>query len=347
VARKPYRVEVYYPTRGRPKYYLVKDVAIGGKRRKVRKYLGVDQPTGDDVTRYRKEYGPWLETQAVVAKSRITAASFQSRYLGGFLEALEAVKHLNESVLSLLTINEVETYEKDFEISYIQGTTSIEGNTLSLRQAGDLLTNGIAPKSKSLREINEVQNFRRVIQYRRSFKGKVSLDFVRTLHSMIMANIDLESAGQFRRIDDVGITGCDLKVTPSSLVQEELSEAIKEYYTRLEQGYHPFEEAVLFHYRFEMIHPFTDGNGRVGREILNYMLMKAHFPRLLFLGQHRTEYLDALRHGNRDQFGKLVLVFVHLLIGQRQKILEERLKVVASYQRKSGQLTLSDFVDSN
>jgi len=346
VSRKPYRVEVYYPTRGRPKYYLVKDVAIGGKRRKVRKYLGVEQPTGEDLARFRREHGPWLEFQAVVAKARVTVGSFKSQYLGEFVEALEVVKHLNESVLSLLTISEVETYEKDFEISYIQGTTSIEGNTLSLRQAGDLLTNGIAPKSKTLREINEVQNFRKVIQFRRGYKGKVSLEFIKSLHSLIMANIDLESAGQFRRVDDVGITGCDLKVTPSAFIQAELSQAIQEYYSRLQQGFHPFEEAVLFHYKFEMIHPFTDGNGRVGREILNFMLMKAKYPRLLFLGKHRGEYIEALRHGNRDQFAKLVLVFVRLMLSQRQTILEERLRVVASHRRKTGQLTLGDFVDS-
>jgi Fic family protein len=344
MARKPYRVELYFPSSGQPKYYLVKDVAVDGKRRKVRKYLGVTQPTADDIARYRAKYGSWLESRAISAKARITAAKYKSRYLGGLVHGLELVRHLNDSVMRHLTLNEVEAYEKEFEISYVQGTTSIEGNTLTRRQAGDLLAEGIAPRSKSLREINEVQNFRRVIQHRRSYRGKVTTDFIQTLHSMIMANIDLESAGQFRRVDDIAITGCDLKVTPAALVREELEAAIRGYYGGIRRGYHPFEEAVLFHYRLEMIHPFTDGNGRVGREVLNFMLMKSDFPRLLFLGRDREKYLSALRDGNQSKFGSLALTFAELLVDQRQRILEERLLSVAVPRRKTGQLRLSDFV---
>lgn len=340
-------MELYYPAGGRPKYYLVKDVAVEGKRRKVRKYLGLVQPSAEELEAYRREYGPWLEAQAVAAKSRITAERYRSRYLGDKLIALELVRHMNGAVRQHLSFSEISSYEQDFEIAYVQGTTSIEGNTLTRRQTADLLTEGIAPHSKSLREINEVQNFRQVIQYRRHYRGKVSADFVRTLHSMIMANIDFESTGQFRRIDDVAITGCDLKVTPSALIRSELEAGISSFYRRLKQGYHPFEEAVLFHYKFEMIHPFTDGNGRVGREILNYMLMRSKFPRLLFPGRNRKEYLDSLRAGNRDDFATLVLAFAQLMLSQRQEVLEERLRRVSVPRRKTGQLSLADFVSEN
>lgn len=58
--------------------------------------------------------------------------------------------------MDLLTVNEAEVYEKNFEMHYIQGTTSIEGNTLSLNEAHDLLEYGSIPRSKPLREINEI-----------------------------------------------------------------------------------------------------------------------------------------------------------------------------------------------
>jgi Fic family protein len=129
-------------------------------------------------------------------------------------------------------------------------------------------------KGKALREINELQNFKKVKSFRDKYRGNVTIDFIRMLHSLIMSNIDFELAGAFRRTDDVWIQGCELGVTPAELVESELRQAINRYYEKLEKKLHPFEAAALFHYDFELIHPFTDGNGRVGREIFNYMLKK-------------------------------------------------------------------------
>jgi Fic family protein len=108
-----------------------------------------------------------------------------------------------------------------------------------------------------------------------------------------MNNIDDESAGAFRRTDLIGIEGCEIRLCPSIEIESELKNIIYHYYTRLDEGYHPFEEAILFHHDFEMIHPFSDGNGRVGREVLNFMLMREGYPKLL-LGYPREDYIQAL-----------------------------------------------------
>ena len=135
-----------------------------------------------------------------------------------------------------------------------------------------------------------------------------------------MSNIDEESAGQFRRIDTIGIRGLDASVAPSIMIEEELQNIIDEYYSNIEAGGNPFEEAVLFHYRFEMIHPFTDGNGRVGREVLNHMLNKAGYPRLIVRRVQREKYLSALRSGNEGQYAKLVSQFADLLLDDRETL---------------------------
>jgi len=163
---------------------------------------------------------------------------------------------------------------------------------------------------------------------------------------LIMNNIDHESAGTFRRTDLIGIRGCDQALTPSFEIEDELEKIIEYYYNNVGAGAHPFEEAVLFHYHFEMIHPFTDGNGRVGRELFNYLLMRSKppYPKLLFLGKDRPEYLQALRHGNEERYAEMVAVFVELIIRQRQKVLEENFRrIMESGQR--GQMRLSDFVE--
>ncbi len=345
MSRRPYRVEISYPKRGKPRYFLARDVKVHGKKSKVTKYLcSGSPPTLEDLERFRKEYAYEMEIRIAEKKAKLSSSFYISDYLSkeqiGFLEE---IRYMYLALKDLLTTNELEVYEKNFEIKYIQGTTFIEGNTISLLEASNLLLHGIQPKDKSLRETNEVQNFKNVVTYRNKYRGKVTLDFIRHLHALIMYNIDDESAGSFRRSDDIGIVGCDFRVHPSELIEQELEDLITNYYNRLGAGYHPFEEAVLFHHWFETIHPFTNGNGRVGREVFNYMIMREKYPRLLFLGDNRDTYLGALKCGDIDNYAEMVSIFAKIVQEQRFDVLRENLKRVAVPIKKRGQVRLTDF----
>ncbi len=344
MGRKPYRVEINYPMNRKPQYYLVKDVKVKGKKRKIRKYLGIIPPTAEDIEKYRKEYAYEIELKAALKKAELSCTFYSSDYLSiEQMKTIEEIRYIYKTFTSLLTTNEIEAYERNFDVHYIQGTTSIEGNTLSLKEASDLLIHGIAPKEKTLREINEVQNFRNVKEYRDKYRGKVTLDFIKMLHSLIMNNIDFESAGVFRRTDINGILGCEHRVTPSILIEDELQQIIDKYYSRLDEGRYPFEESVLFHYEFEMTHPFADGNGRVGREIFNYMLTKAEYPKLLFLGKDRDIYIKSLQLSNQGRYMDMVNIFMNLVASQRYEIMKDNLEKVVNPPQKTGQIRLTDF----
>lgn len=345
MGRRPYRVEVTYPKNRKPQYFLVKDVRVRGKKKKVKKYLGIAPPSGEELERYRTEFAYDIELEAALKKAELSSAFYESTYLTTEqIKTVEEIRYIYKTFTELLTVNEIDAYELNFEVRYIHGTTSIEGNTLSIKEAYDLLVNGILPKEKTLREINEVQNFKKVREYRNKYNKKVTINFVKNLHSSIMANIDFESAGVFRRADDIFIIGCDLMVTPSIVIEYELEKIIEEYYTKLDEGKHPFEEAVLFHYKFEMIHPFTDGNGRVGREIFNYMLDRSGYPKLLFLGKDRSDYIKYLQLGNVGECGDMIEFFTNLITSQRMGILKENLKKVVIPPQKTGQMRITDFL---
>ena len=347
MGRRPYRVEMTYPKdrHRKPQYYLAKDVWFKNKKGKVKKYLGTDQPSEEELEKYRKEYAYELELKAAQKKAEFSSIFYESEYLtDNQIKGLEEIRFIYKTFTELLTINEINAYERRFEVSYVQGTTSIEGNTLSIGEAHDLLVNGILPEEKTLREINEVQNFIKVKEYREKYKKRITINFIRNLHSMVMDNIDFESAGVFRRADDIFIIGCDLRVTPSIMIKMELEESIKEYYLRLDEKKHPFEEAVLFHYKFEMIHPFTNGNGRVGREIFNYMLNRSGYPKLLFLGKDRDAYIKYLHMENEENYGHMIEGFASLITSQRMDKLKENLKKVVIPIEKTGQMRLTDFL---
>lgn len=314
-----------------PKYYLVKDIRVGPRTAKLKKYLGTRAPKARELIAYEKKFSLGLELKAAASAGRLGAAVYKARYLTEEqVRTLEELRYLARLSSDILSPSELNTYDEQFEVKYVQGTTAIEGNTLTLQEAGDLLLHGMIPRSRSLREVNEVQNFKSVKAYRDSYKGKVNLTFIKRLHSLIMHNIDEYGTGAFRRTDDIGIAGTDIRLCPSLLIEKELRWITSSYYKNVKANYHPFEEAVMYHLYFESIHPFADGNGRVGREILNYMLARKNYPRLLFPGNDRISYIEALRHGNEEKYPEMVTAFTDLIISQKAIVLRENIKKILS-----------------
>lgn len=346
---KNYRVELSYTKKGTPRYFLVKEIKVGKKNIRARKYLSSGHPPSAQELKILTENSiTELELKILEKAAKASCERYSINFLSTEqTEGLERLRYLYKSFTNLLTINELQKYEEEFEINYIQGTTSIEGNTLTVKEAYDLLINDITPKGKTLREINEVQNFKRLVEYRDKYNKKIDLNFIKDIHAIIMNNIDTESAGVFRRSDMIGIMGCDLRVTPHIEIENDLKNLIKTYYENLEKGNHPFEEAVLFHYNFELIHPFIDGNGRVGRELFNYLLIKSKpsYPKLLFLGKDRAKYIKALKLGNDGEYALMISFFEDLIINQRLKVLEGNLEKLLKTPISGRQMRLSDFVD--
>jgi Fic family protein len=327
----------------KPMYYLVKDVKINGEKIKIQKYLGRTKPTEEELQHLTQKYAYEIENKAIQKKATLTSKKLKTKYLDQkTVETLELIRYFHKKFKQLLTANEVAIYEQNFETNYVHGTTAIEGNTLTKQQTYDLLVNELLPHNKKLREINEIQNFIKVKQYRDQYTERVNLKFIQTLHSLIMNNIDYQTAGSFRRIDALMISGCDLALTPAELVAEELTTTINDYYTAIDKGHCPFEEAVLFHYRFEIIHPFTDGNGRVGRELLNYLLHRNGYPKMLILNSDRTNYIQMLKLGDEEKYQEMVIKFAQLIISQRLEALMNNLAKVIT-PPKTGQLRIHDF----
>ena len=345
--RPRYRLEIKASDTGSKSYYLIKDFRVKGAKGRVTKYIGSEEPSPQEIDKLSALHSSEIELKVVEKKAEISSKLYTTDVLPediarDLIKTIERVKHLVQAFKDIMTAKEVEMYEEGLEIDYVHGTTSIEGNTLSRREARTLLHEGILPEDKTLREINEVQNFRNVAKYRNRYKGKVDIAFIRKLHSLIMNNIDLDGAGAFRRIDDIGMGGRDFMLTPWPMIEDELNEAIDDYYTRVEAGHHPFIEAVRFHHTFERIHPFTDGNGRVGREILNYMLMRYDYPRLLFV-KDRAQYLKALAQGDDGDHGEMVLTMAGLMIEQRSDVAERNMRNLSEIAKRTGQTRLIDF----
>lgn len=119
----------------------------------------------------------------------------------------------------------------------------------------------------------------------------ITRETILTLHRLVMQAI-MPEAGQFRTVA-VSIRGARLTPPPSSQVPALMNQWIA-WVDNDAHGYDPLVAAVIAHHGFEAVHPFADGNGRVGRLLLNLLLMRAGYPPALLLREWRLSYIRAL-----------------------------------------------------
>jgi len=184
---------------------------------------------------------------------------------------------------------------KNFIVEFTFNTTSIEGNTISLKETRNLLIENLTPKNKSLREIYDIQNTENVFFNVLDIKQDLSNDFIESVHKGLMANIDSRWGYRTR---DVIVIKSNFKATPAPYVKTDMNILLK-WYDANKTRLHPLALATIFHHKFEKIHPFMDGNGRTGRILLNFILIKNKFPPVIIYKKNRFNYLEALKKADR------------------------------------------------
>ncbi|MBN1646044.1 Fic family protein [Candidatus Woesearchaeota archaeon] len=188
---------------------------------------------------------------------------------------------------------------RNFVIELTYNTTSIEGNTITLKEAHRLLAENLTPKNRTLREIYDIKNTENVFFELWKEKEDLTHEFIIELHKSLLKNID-ERTGY--RTGDVRVFRSSFKSTPHQFIAADM-DALLQWYKE-NQDIHPLILACVFHHKFEKIHPFFDGNGRTGRMLMNYILMQRRYPPIIHQKKHRTEYLDALQDADKCPLGK-------------------------------------------
>jgi Fic family protein len=199
--------------------------------------------------------------------------------------------------INILSKEILENYEDDFEINFIHDSTAIEGNTLTLKETKLLLEDKISVGSKDLREIYEVVNHKKAWTYVKSLaKNGCDLDekIIKKIHKILMENIieggKGREGGEYRDVD-VRITGAKHSLPNPFIAKIELEEFFK---TLKNNNFNIIELATYTHAEFVRIHPFSDGNGRVSRIIMNYQLIKNNFLPISIKTKDKSIYYDVL-----------------------------------------------------
>ena len=186
--------------------------------------------------------------------------------------------------------------KKYFDVEFTYNTNAIEGNTLNINETKVVLEDGITVgKGKTIKEHLEAINHKEAMDFLEEYvrqREDLTEKFIRDLHTLILNNIDKENPGKYRQ-KNVTISGSQHKPLDHFKIPEQMKDMI-DWYHEKKYKLHPVELSVYLHHRFTYVHPFIDGNGRVGRLLMNFVLLRNGYPLAVIKAKDRERYMEAL-----------------------------------------------------
>ncbi len=250
----------------------------------------------------------------------------------------ERLKQLNKlrpvSTTLLLKLKE------RFEIEMTYHSNAIEGNTLTLKETYWVIQQGITVKGKSLKDHLEAKNHKEALNYLYDLvvhgsSNTISEHLIRSLHSLVIQDIDRNIAGRYRKVD-VFITGTD-HVPPSALEVPHKMQALITWARKNYSKMYVVDFAAELHHKFVHIHPFQDGNGRVGRLLMNVFLMQHGFPLVIIQKNDRQKYYRVLSEADHENYKPLAGFIAQAVL----KSLNIYLDVLTPSKEKENWITLA------
>ena len=169
----------------------------------------------------------------------------------------------------------------------VYNSNAIENSTLTLEDTENILA-GFTARAHDVREVFEAKNLAEVTEELIRGVGKLDANLILRLHGMLLRGINDDWAGRFRRRGEWVRVGAHMGANPE-YVDRLVETIITEYY---EDENYFIDRVARFHAEFETIHPFSDGNGRVGRDIINQQLLELGAPPIIIpnKGKERHYY---------------------------------------------------------
>ncbi len=308
---------IYEKVKGNNTYYYLRlDKKVKGKKIvKDIAYLGnnlqkININTILNNTEYKKEINKsyktinkYLSSKYYLEKAKAKKFKKNKHLTKEQQINLEAIKlHFNNRFLKLHKQTQLDIYN-NFLISFTYNSTAIEGNTILLRDVKKILSDEkINLKDKTLREVYDLRNTKDT--FFDVFNKKISVKLIINTHKGLMKDID--NRIDFRNFD-VRVIKARFKSAPYFRIEKEINELIKWHNDFKDNS---FVKSILFHHKFEQIHPFADGNGRTGRILLNNILLNNKFPPIIITRKNRTKYLDNLEIADKKEDYKPLIAFM-------------------------------------
>lgn len=272
--------------KGKKYYYLVHSYRDGKKHKKIEKYVGLTKPSKSKFAQLKENMLHDLKQSTWIC---LTQIEFQ---------AIENIKKTKHDILD-------DEKLMDFCINFTYNTNAIEGSELTKNDIHKLIKHDKGT-SKSFKDQLESFTHKKVFMEMVRTKKPLSLQLIKKWHKDIFNQSKPGIAGKYRQ-KNVAVAG--FKAPHYMDIPFLLRDFIK-WYKNNRTKLHPIELAALVHLKFVKIHPFMDGNGRIGRLLINYVLNKNKYPMMTVEHKKRINYYKALDKFDATQEEEIFIEYI-------------------------------------
>jgi len=266
--------------KGKTYYYLEHTIRKRDRRITKKKYLGDKLPKNIDSVRKKFLFE--------IDKDR-------------WFDDFEKIRRNYNAELKSTPKSAREKDVREFSVRFTYDTQRIEGSTLTLRETAQLLENRISPSGRPTGDSKEAEAHQKVFLEMLELKGDLSQQLIQDWNWKLLKETKPDVAGRIRG-HGVRITGSRF-IPPSPVELQPLLDEFFGWYSGIETKANAVELAGLVHLKFVTIHPFTDGNGRISRLMMNHVLYRHGYPMLNIEYKGRTTYYSSLERSqlNKDE----------------------------------------------
>ena len=273
-----------FNVKGKTYFKLVHSIRKNNKIIHKRKYVGKTLPSKERLIQLKAEFLKQLNSNKYKYLSSKDVEDIENKKL----------KYKNE--IKSLSPTEKENQLKEFIIRFTYDSSKLSGVAITLRQTSLILKEGLMPKDlKNLRTVKEIENHEKCIIAITKYKSILNLRFIKKLHLILFSGIDDSIAGKPRNElkRNVKLAGTPYVPPKWHELKKELNNFFK-WYKSESRKLHPLELAALVHVKLLSLQPFADGNSRLSRLLMNWLLWKKGYPAIDIPIEDLENYYNAL-----------------------------------------------------
>ena len=282
--------------KNKPFFYFTEQVRLNKKYKKIQEYIGKNIPKNLElyyVALKEKEIKLVLENIKNIFKK-------EPKITENEIKEIEAARLKWKYKIASMSEIEQNKLLLRFAIQFIFESNAIEGSRLSAKEVESIVKKKYIKKTIDRKEIIEVQNAIRAFELIEKTDFKLNQRSIIELHKIVTFGLNIDQGYKKTKI----IVN-NKETVPHGEVRSAMAKLFSWLKAEQKEKRHPLFIAADFHSRFEYIHPFADGNGRVGRLIFNWMLIKSGYGVILFKNRNRQSYFEALNQADEGRSNKL------------------------------------------
>lgn len=247
-------------------YYLESSIRKGKKIIKKEKYLGKEIPKNIEEIKEK----------------------FEKEIKVDLNKKLEKIKKNFQAEWKRIPKSAKEKELEEISIAFTYNTNAIEGSTITLEEVREIIHDKISP-NKPLRDVRETETHNKVFLNMLNKKEKITNSLLLRWHEEIFGETKPDLAGRYRNY----LVRIGNYIAPDWQEVQTLMNKLIEFIDKNQNKMNPVELAGKAHFKFESIHPFGDGNGRIGRLIMNHILWYRYYPMIIIEYKKRNSYYKA------------------------------------------------------